>query len=153
MKTCNKCQQQLDYFKFAKNCSKKDGYENYCKSCKNQYNKSNYGNVYTQLYLKKGGYGIYQLLNQDTNECYIGKGWLNERKVDHFTKLKAQKHSNPYLQRSYNLNSNLVFNILEKCDEELGFEKERHYIIEAFLQDKNKLLNQHVILRWGKYQE
>lgn len=153
MKTCNKCQQSLDYSKFAKNRSKKDGYENYCKSCKNQYNKSNYGNVYTQLYLKKEGYGIYQILNQETGEYYIGKGWLNERKVDHFTKLKAQKHSNPYLQKSYNSSSNIVFNILEKCEEELGFERERYYIIEAFLKNKNKLLNQHVTLRWDKYQE
>jgi hypothetical protein len=150
MKTCNKCKILLESDKFAKNRSKKDGYENYCKSCKNTYNRTNYGDMFTKAYLKKNGYGIYELLNLTTGEKYIGKGWLNERKVDHFSKLKSNKHSNPYLQKSYSLNPTIEFKILEKCKEELGFELERQYIIEAFLKDKNKLLNQHVTLRWDK---
>lgn len=148
MKTCNKCKKTLEYNKFAKNCTKNDGYENYCKSCKNIYNKLNYGNKFTKLYLKKEGYGIYKIVNLETKEYYIGKGWLNERKVDHFTKLKANKHSNPYLQKLYLSNPNFKFQILEKCNPEFGSLKERTYIIEAFLKEKNKLLNQHVILRW-----
>ena len=148
MKTCNKCKEDLELNKFAKNRTKHDGYENYCKTCKNKYNKSNYGNKYTKLYLKKGGYGIYKILNLETKEYYIGKGWLNERKVDHFAKLKANKHSNPYFQQLYNTNSTFEFQILEKCEPELGSLKERNYIIEAFINEKDKLLNQHVILRW-----
>jgi hypothetical protein len=149
MKKCNKCKELLEYSKFAKNRSHRDGYENYCKACKNQYNKR-YGDTYTKAYLKKGGYGIYKITNNITGEFYIGKGWLNERKVDHFTKLKAQKHSNPYLQYSYNnvSHDDLEFSILEKCDSKLGSEKERHYIIEAYLKDAKNLLNQHVTLRW-----
>lgn len=150
MKKCNKCKETLDYYKFAKNRTKKDGYENYCKSCKNEYNKQNYGDKFTKLYLKKAGYGIYKVENTITGEYYIGKGWLNERKVDHFTKLKAQKHSNPYLQESYNNveHKHLKFSILEKCEPELGNERERHYLINAFLKDGNNLLNQHITIRW-----
>jgi hypothetical protein len=149
MKKCNKCQEVLDYSKFAKNRTKYDGYENYCKACKNQYNKR-YGDIYTKAYLKKGGYGIYKITNNITGEVYIGKGWLNERKVDHFTKLKAQKHSNPYLQQSYNNASydDLEFSIIEKCEPKFGSERERHYIIESYLNDSRNLLNQHVTLRW-----
>lgn len=149
MKKCNKCQEVLEYFKFAKNRTKHDGYENYCKSCKNKYNKR-YGNDYTKAYLKKGGYGIYKIANNITGEVYIGKGWLNERKVDHFTKLKAQKHSNRYLQHSYNNTSHdsLEFSVIEQCDPKLGSERERHYIIESYLNDSKNLLNQHVTLRW-----
>lgn len=148
MKTCNKCKEDLELNKFAKNRTKNDGYENYCKTCKNTYNKSNYGNKYTKLYLKKGGYGIYKIMNLETKEYYIGKGWLNERKVDHFSKLKANKHSNPYIQQLYNTYPNFEFYVLEKCEPELGSLKERNYIIEAFLNENNKLLNQHVTLRW-----
>jgi hypothetical protein len=150
MKKCNKCKETLDYSKFAKNRTKKDGYENYCKSCKNVYNKQNYGNKFVKIYLKKGGYGIYKVENIITGEYYIGKGWLNERKVDHFTKLKAQKHSNPYLQKSYNNveHKHLKFSILEKCEMEFGSERERYYLINAFLKDPNKLLNQHITIKW-----
>lgn len=150
MKKCNKCKKSLNYSKFARNRSKSDGYENYCKSCKNKYNQSKYGNKYTKLYHKKEGFGIYKIENEKTGEIYIGKGWLNERKVDHFAKLKAQKHSNPYLQKSYNEtgHESLKFSIIEKCDIELGSYKERHYIIEEYLKNNKKLLNQHVILKW-----
>jgi len=150
MKKCNKCKETLEYNKFAKNQTKKDGYENYCKSCKNIYNRSNYGDKFTKLYLKKAGYGIYKVENLVTGEYYIGKGWLNERKIDHFTKLKAQKHSNPFLQQSYNniTHTQLKFSILEKCSPELGSEKERYYLIESYLKDGNKLLNQHITIRW-----
>jgi len=150
MKKCNKCKKSLDYSKFAKNRTQKDGYENYCKSCKNEYNKQNYGDKFTKAYLKKRGYGIYKIENIITGEFYIGKGWLNERKVDHFTKLKAQKHTNRYLQESYNKvnHEQLEFSVLEKCKPELGSYKERYYIIEAYLKQQKKLLNQHVTLRW-----
>jgi hypothetical protein len=91
------------------------------------------------------------MLNLETGEYYIGKGWLNERKVDHFTKLKANKHSNPYLQRLYLTAPQFEFQIIEKCKPELGSLRERTYIIEAFLKEENKLLNQHITLRWDKF--
>jgi hypothetical protein len=147
MKKCNKCKLVLEHIKFAKNKHQKDGFENYCKSCKNTYNKR-YGSKYTKLYLKKAGYGIYKLINKKTNEVYVGKGWLNERKVDHFTKLKAQKHSNRYLQSSYNTNPDFEFKILEKIKPELGHIKERSYILAEFKLNPKLLLNQHVTLRW-----
>ena len=150
MKKCNKCKESLDYSKFAKNRTQSDGYENYCKSCKNKYNKVNYGDKYTKLYLKKAGYGIYKIENKVTGEIYIGKGWINERKTDHFTKLKSQRHTNRYLQQSYNntFPESLEFSVIEKCKPELGSLKERHYIIEEYLNNSEKLLNQHVTLRW-----
>jgi hypothetical protein len=150
MRKCNKCKESLDYSEFAKNCSQIDGYENYCKSCKNKYNQAKYGNKYTKLYHKKAGYGIYKIENKKNGEIYIGKGWLNERKVDHFTKLKAQRHSNQYLQESYNNVSHelLEFSVIEICEPNLGSLKERYYIIEEYLKNSEKLLNQHVTLRW-----
>ena len=148
LKCCSKCKKDLPLDKFAKNKHQKDGLENYCKSCKNSYNRSNYGDKFTKLYLKKAGYGIYKIINPITLEVYIGKGWLNERKVDHFTKLKSKKHCNRYLQNSYNKNPNLDFVIIEKCDESVGSEKERFYIISEYLSNPLLLLNQHVTLRW-----
>jgi len=57
------------------------------------------------------------------------------------------------MQKLYLLFPNFEFQILEKCEPELGSFRERTYIIEAFLKEENKLLNQHITLRWDKFQE
>lgn len=152
MKKCSKCKQEKNYSEFPKNRTAKDGYNNYCNFCKNQYQKR-YGDKFTKAYLKKGGYGIYKIIHNKTGEFYIGKGWLNERKVDHFTKLKSQKHSNRYLLKLYNEDNDFEFIILEKCDEKLGSLKERDYLIEYYLKYPEKLLNQHITIRWEENYE
>lgn len=147
-KVCGKCKIDKPISEFPKNKGLSDGYHNYCKSCKNKYHKK-YGDVFTKAYLKKGGYGIYIIKHKDTEELYIGRGWINERKIDHFTKLKSNKHSNPYMQSLYNINPDFEFKIVEYCDESESFIKERDYILEYYLKDKNKVLNQKIELRNG----
>ena len=46
------------------------------------------------------------------------------------------------------ISSSLEFFIIEKCKPELGSEKERYYLIEAYLKEGNKLLNQHITIKW-----
>lgn len=148
MKKCIKCNQDKELKEFSKDKKQKDGYYYYCIKCKNQYHKKHYGNRYQDVYAKKAGYGIYKIIHKDTKECYIGKGWINERKVDHFAKLKAQKHTNRYFQALYNKNNNFEFIILEKCNESEGSLKEREYLMKYFLENPNLLLNQHITIRW-----
>lgn len=146
--TCNICGKEKPIRHFYKNKCIKKGYSYTCASCSSEYNKQKYGSKLAQLYCKKGGYGIYQVKNEETGEFYIGKGWLNERKVDHFTKLKAQKHSNKYIQQSYNKNNNFTFIILERCEPEEGSLKEREHLIKNFLEFPNLILNQHITIKW-----
>ena len=148
-KKCSRCQEHLIIESFARNRSHKDGYENYCKSCKNTYNKKNYGDKFTKAYLKKAGYGIYSIISKTTNKVYFGKGWLNERKTDHFTKLTSGKHSNPVLQELFNQygKKDLVFTIIENCDPKFGTDRESYYLVQQYLQDKNKIVNAKIDLR------
>jgi len=47
--------------------------------------------------------GIYRIVNEATNECYVGQSQrVKKRLREHFRLLKAQKHPNPRLQNSYN---------------------------------------------------
>lgn len=149
-KTCGKCKEPKKLDEFPKNKTTKDGYNNYCSYCKNKYNQEKYGSKYTKLYLKKGGYGIYQIKHKKTGEAYIGKGWLNERKVDHFTKLKSQKHTNRYLLELYNLDNDFEFIILEMCKPEEGSQKELDHQLKFYLKNPTKLLNEHITIRWKK---
>lgn len=148
VKKCSKCQEHLIIELFPRNRSSKDGYGNYCKPCKNTYHKK-YGNKFTKNYLKKEGYGIYSIISKSTKQVYFGKGWLNERKVDHFTKLTSSKHSNPVLQKIFDQygKDNLVFNIIEKCESKFGTDRESYYLVQQYLRDKNKIINAKIDLR------
>ncbi len=47
--------------------------------------------------------GIYRIVNEVTNECYVGQSQrVKKRLREHFRLLSAQKHPNPRLQNSYN---------------------------------------------------
>jgi YesN/AraC family two-component response regulator len=64
--------------------------------------------------------GIYEIRNTFNNKIYIGSSKnLYGRCKKHFSLLKHNKHTNMYLQNSYNKHgSNLFeFNVLEHCEE------------------------------------
>lgn len=65
--------------------------------------------------------GIYQIINKINGKRYIGSAVnLKKRKNQHFSYLKLNKHSNKYIQNSYNKyeKENLKFEILLYCDKE-----------------------------------
>lgn len=62
--------------------------------------------------------GIYLLRNTTTGQCYIGQATdLKRRIASHFNVLKARRHPNALLQKSYDEYGRMVFEweILEKC--------------------------------------
>lgn len=68
---------------------------------------------------------IYSILNKSNGKIYIGQTIRtpNERKSEHFSRLRNQNHINPHLQNSWNKygEDTFEFNVLENCpNEELG---------------------------------
>lgn len=152
MKRCWKCKQTKSLNDFSKNRTQPDGYSGLCKICKQQYHKDKgyTGWQYrTTKWKGRGDFGVYKFYNNQTQEVYIGKGWLKEREYDHLYKLKHKKHDNPWFQDSFNsYPESWEFIILEKCDMELGLVKERDYIIKEWIKNKEKLLNKKLDLRF-----
>jgi group I intron endonuclease len=78
--------------------------------------------------------GIYCIKNIINGKVYIGKSThLYRRKYQHFTALKKGKHSNTYLQASFNKHdfNSFVFEVLEQCNvNELSIKE--HYWINLF---------------------
>lgn len=71
--------------------------------------------------------GIYKITNNITNQHYIGSSVaLSNRKCEHFTDLKFNRHSNPKLQNSYNKYGKeaFVFEIIEELFYPETYEKE-----------------------------
>ena len=64
--------------------------------------------------------GIYYIQNKITSQIYIGQSKrLNERKIDHFAKLRRGNHENPHLQNSFNKygEENFEYGVIQYCDE------------------------------------
>lgn len=75
--------------------------------------------------------GIYQIINTKNNKNYIGSAFnLKRRKTEHFSKLRNNKHENPYLQRSFNKHGECFFKfeILSKCPKEYCIKLEQWFI-------------------------
>lgn len=76
--------------------------------------------------------GIYRIVNLKTGRMYIGSTKdLDERKINHFSMLKNNKHSSMVLQRAYNKTKDkniFQFQVLEYCKEENLIEKENFYL-------------------------
>ncbi len=76
--------------------------------------------------------GIYRIVNLKTGRMYIGSAVdLNERKVNHFSMLRCNKHSSIILQRAYNKledKNTFQFQILENCTKENLIERENYYL-------------------------
>ena len=82
-------------------------------------------------YRRREGVGVYAWKNKLTNEIvYIGSGQLAHRKLVHISNNKSA--TNEYLQELFQAHGleNYVFEILEKCEENLVRNKEQKYIEE-----------------------
>lgn len=77
--------------------------------------------------------GIYRIVNLKTGRMYIGSAQdLKERKINHFSMLRNNKHSSIILQRAYNKAEDkgiFEFQILEYCKKDRLIERENHYLI------------------------
>lgn len=89
---------------------------------------------------------VYQIISRNDNKFYIGVtacllvGRLNH----HFWELRKNRHSNPYLQHSFNLHGedNFYINILEKdIPKEMLNEKEIFYIAKLNALDRSVAYN------------
>lgn len=83
--------------------------------------------------------GIYQIRNLINNKVYIGSSTrLLEREGEHFLSLKNGNHHSNYLQNAFNkygINS-FVFEVIEKCEEEILFEREQFYMDKFISYDR-----------------
>lgn len=74
---------------------------------------------------------IYRIINQKNNKFYIGSTKdFKKRKNRHISELRKNRHHCIYLQRSYNIYGEeyFKFDIIEECDENKLFEKEKEWI-------------------------
>ena len=85
--------------------------------------------------MNKNNCGIYIIKNSLNNKIYVGGSKnLEARKLDHFRRLKNNKHKNINLQNAYNLSGrkNLDFIIILYCE---SFEIKKY---EQFFVDQNR---------------
>lgn len=64
--------------------------------------------------------GIYKITNSINQKVYIGQSdRLNDRKREHFYRLKRNEHNNEHLQKSYDKygEENFIFEIIEETDD------------------------------------
>ena len=76
--------------------------------------------------------GIYKIQSiVEPEKFYIGSSVnMQSRKRQHFSMLKLNKHDATYLQNYYNKHGkeNLVFHIIEECNQEILIQREQYYI-------------------------
>lgn len=78
--------------------------------------------------------GIYKILNIISEKCYIGSSYrINKRWKDHKRCLIENKHTNKFLQASWNLHGEQAFKfiIIEICTKDKLLEREQFWIDEA----------------------
>lgn len=81
--------------------------------------------------MKKDISGIYKITNLINNKFYIGSGkCIRKRFYHHKTMLKHNKHTNSYLQRSWNKygENNFKFEILVICPKEYRIKLEQWFL-------------------------
>jgi len=76
-------------------------------------------------------YGAYIILHCKTGKIYIGSGQVYHRKRNHTNKLKRGIHSNEELQKAFNNDSNIQFNIIQRTNT-----SNEAYEIEQYFLDK-----------------
>lgn len=84
--------------------------------------------------------GIYCIINMINQNMYIGSSKrLKIRKSEHFSDLRYNKHSNQYLQNSYNkyTKNNFKFFILEYVKDNLNLSTIKQYYIYLLKPDYN----------------
>lgn len=77
------------------------------------------------------GCGIYKIENKINGKVYIGSSIeIHVRLMNHKYMLRANKHDNEYLQKSFNKHgeNSFIFDVVELCSIEKLIEKENFYI-------------------------
>lgn len=77
--------------------------------------------------------GVYQIKNDITGDLYIGSSHkIRNRVLYHFSRLRSNKHNNPYLQKAYNKYGPYSFSasILEICEKGSLLETEQRWLDE-----------------------
>jgi len=75
--------------------------------------------------------GVYQILNKINNKSYVGSAVnLKNRKLQHFSNLRKNKHTNEYLQNSWNKYGEDCFEfiVLATCPKEYCIKLEQWFI-------------------------
>ena len=75
--------------------------------------------------------GVYRITNIDNGKIYIGSSKdIKKRWQQHKKELREGIHANKYLQHAWNKYGEkcFVFDVLEKCTEEVQFQKEQEYL-------------------------
>jgi group I intron endonuclease len=102
--------------------------------------------------------GIYKILNNTTNKCYIGSAiHIGNRFKSHKKKLKAGSHPNRHLQSAYNLVGlkAFSFSVLETCSAEVLLEREKYWIewtlcyIPEYGYNKRKIPNSNLGIKFS----
>jgi group I intron endonuclease len=76
--------------------------------------------------------GIYELYIPDTKWNYIGSSFNVDKRIkQHFRLLRKGSHCNAILQNVYNKHKNLLFRVIEFCEENILLSKEQYYIDSA----------------------
>lgn len=83
--------------------------------------------------------GVYFLHNPNTNETYVGSGYILTRKSYHFKSLENNKHHNSNLQEAYNRDNRFEFNAVELPTKEEALEFEQGML--DYLSNNPGLLN------------
>lgn len=156
MKKCYKCNVEKPFSEFNKDKHYEDNLHHRCKECTYEYNRKNYltnnQKKRVKIHQKSDGYGVYMIIHKPTQCYYIGKGWLYNRKVTHFSKLRGGKSDYGSLQKLYDENPNIEnfeFKVIKswKHKNPKGREIEDKLIREGFSNNSVKILNIRVGIR------
>lgn len=98
--------------------------------------------------------GIYKITNLINLKVYIGQSdRLNDRKREHFYRLKRNEHNNEHLQKSYDKygEENFIFEIIEETDDLDN--REIHWINEygGINSELNYNLKDPLTMKWSDY--
>lgn len=84
--------------------------------------------------------GIYKLFNKVTEKFYIGSAVnFRARWTQHKSKLRSNKHPNKFIQASWNLHGEDVFEfiILEYCEKDVLLQREQIWLDQTNCYDRN----------------
>ena len=157
MKKCYKCNVEKPLSEFNKDKHYKDNLHHRCRECTYEYNRKNYltnnQKKKVRILQKSEGYGVYMIIHKPTQCYYIGEGWLYDRKITHFSKLRRGKSDYGSLQRFFNKHPNIEnfqFEVIRKWGNQNkveGKKIEDKIIKWGFENVPNKILNKNVGIR------
>lgn len=99
--------------------------------------------------------GVYKIINIINNKFYIGSSFeLTKRKRQHFSDLKFNRHTNTYLQNSFNKygEENFKFEVLALCPQEYLIKLEQ-WFLDTQKPNYNIMKNAYSILGYEHTEE